>query len=67
MFFVTNTHYIKAIPLFLHMVTTKGIKMEKFINKWKQNRVFNYQTSPFMLIYVNDLHWNIGENENHMP
>lgn len=43
------------------------MKMEKNIHKWKQNRVFIYRTSPFMLIYVNDLHWNIGENENHKP
>jgi hypothetical protein len=56
MFVVTNTHYIKAIPLFLHMVTTQGIKMEKFVHKWKQNRVFNYQTSPFMLQYMSTIY-----------
>ncbi len=66
MFFVTNTHYIKAIPLFSHMVTTQGIKTKKFIHKWKQNRAFNYQTSTFMLMSM-ILHWDIGENENHMP
>jgi hypothetical protein len=66
MFFLTNTHYIKAIPLFLHMVKTQGIKMKKFLHKWKQNRVFNYQTSN-IYVDVNDLHWDIGENENHMP
>jgi hypothetical protein len=58
--------YIKAIPIFLHTVTKQGIKMKNIPHKWKQNRVFNYPTSPFMLIYVNDLHGNIGENENHM-
>jgi hypothetical protein len=56
MFIVTITQYIKAIPLFLHIVTTQGIKMKKILHKWKQNRVFNYQTSPFMLKYMSTIY-----------